>query len=60
MHRGTLRVVVNLAEERQQIPLDGTPMGVLLSSVPGFVYRDGGVELEPASAAVIELAGRTD
>jgi maltooligosyltrehalose trehalohydrolase len=58
-HRGTLRVVVNLAEERQQIPLDGTPMAVLLSSVPGFVYRDGGVELEPASAAVVELAGRT-
>jgi maltooligosyltrehalose trehalohydrolase len=56
VHRGTLRVAVNLAADRQEIPLDGTPMGVLLSSVPGFVYRDGVIELEPSSAAVVELA----
>ncbi len=58
VHRGTLRVAVNLGSARQEIPLDGTPMGVLLSSVPGFVYRDGSVELEPESVAVVELAAR--
>ena len=56
VHRGSLRVAVNLGAERQEVPLDGTPMSVLLSSVPGFVYRDGNVELEPDSAAIIELA----
>jgi maltooligosyltrehalose trehalohydrolase len=54
--RGTLRVAVNLAAQRQAVPLDGRPMGVLLSSVPGFVYRDGAVELEPECVAVVELA----
>jgi maltooligosyltrehalose trehalohydrolase len=58
VHRGTLRVAVNLSSARQEIPLDGTPMGVLLSSVPGFVYRDGIVELEPESVAVVELSAR--
>ena len=59
VHRGALRVAVNLGTERQSLPLDGTPMGVLLSSVPGFVYRDGSIELEPDSVAVVELAART-
>src|SRR5829696_4781827 len=57
--RGLLRVAVNLGAERQQVPLDGTPMTVLLCSVPGFVYRDGIVELEPSSVAVVELAVRS-
>ena len=59
VHRGSLRVAVNLGTERQEIPLDGRPMGVLLSSGPGFVYRDGGIELEPASAAVVEMTVRS-
>ncbi len=59
VHRGALRVAVNLGDTRQELPLDGTPMAVLLSSVPGFVYRDGIVELEPASAAVVELSTRS-
>ncbi len=59
VYRGLLRVAVNLGPDRQEIPLDGRPMGVLLSSGPGFVYRDGGIELEPASAAVVELAVRS-
>jgi len=59
VYRGALRVAVNLAAERQEVPLDGTPMSVLLASGPGFVYRDGVIELEPASAAVVELAVRT-
>ncbi|HZB50803.1 MAG TPA: malto-oligosyltrehalose trehalohydrolase, partial [Mycobacteriales bacterium] len=53
--RGALRVAVNLAAERQTLPLDGTPKGVLLCSVPGFVYRVGSIELEPESLAVVEL-----
>ena len=56
--RGGLRVAVNLAGERQPVPLDGTPLGVLASSVPGFVYRAGWIELEPESLAVVELAPR--
>ena len=59
LHRGRLRLAVNLGDDRQEIPLDGRPMGVLLSSGPGFVYRDGGIELEPVSAAVVELAVRS-
>jgi hypothetical protein len=34
-------------------------MSVLLASGPGFVYRDGVIELGPASAAVVELAVRS-
>ena len=59
VYRAALRVAVNLAAERQEVPLDGTPMSVLLASRPGFVYRDGVIELEPASAAVVELAVRS-
>jgi maltooligosyltrehalose trehalohydrolase len=59
MHRGALRVAVNLGVERQEVPLDGTPMSVLLSSGSGFVYRPGGIELEPSSAAIVELAARS-
>ena len=56
--RGRLRVAVNLAGSRQAVPLDGTPMGVLIASVPGFVYRDGCIELAPESLAVVELSPR--
>ena len=59
VHRGPLRVAVNLGAQRQEVPLDGTPMGVLLASGPGFVYRPGGIELEPASAAIVELTIRS-
>jgi len=54
-----LRVAVNLAGERQAVPLNGTPMRVLASSVPGFVFRDGVIELEPESIAIVELAARS-
>jgi maltooligosyltrehalose trehalohydrolase len=53
--RGTLRVAANLATRRQELPLDGTPVSVLLSSVPGFVYKDGSIDLEPESLAIVEL-----
>jgi maltooligosyltrehalose trehalohydrolase len=55
---GALRVAVNLAGGRQTVPLNGTPMRVLASSVPGFVFRDGVIELEPESIAIVELASR--
>jgi len=54
--RGTLRVAVNLSPDRQAVPLDGSPRGVLLTSTPGFVYRDGAIELDGESVAVVELA----
>jgi maltooligosyltrehalose trehalohydrolase len=54
--RGRLRVAVNLADDRQEIPLDGTPLSMLLASRPGFVYRDGVIELEAESVAIVELA----
>jgi maltooligosyltrehalose trehalohydrolase len=54
--RANLRVVCNLAEHRQTVPLDGAPRGVLLASCPGFVYSDGKVEIDGHSVAVVELA----
>jgi maltooligosyltrehalose trehalohydrolase len=54
--RGRLRVAANLAADRQQIPLDGTPLAMLLASTPGFVYRDGVIELDGESVAIVELA----
>ena len=53
--RGTLRIAVNLADRRQELPLDGKPVSVLLSSVPGFVYKEGSIDLEPDSLAIVEL-----
>ena len=53
--RGRLRVTANLAPVRQELPLDGRPVSVLISSVPGFVYKDGSIEQEPESLAVVEL-----
>jgi maltooligosyltrehalose trehalohydrolase len=55
MSRGGLRVAANLAAARQQVPLAGRPKAVLLASAPGFVYRDGVVELDGESVAVVEL-----
>ncbi|MEN3356538.1 MAG: maltooligosyltrehalose trehalohydrolase [Mycobacteriales bacterium] len=56
LSRGRLRVAVNLAANRQEIPLDGTPLSMLLASQPGFVYRSGVIELDGESVAIVELA----
>ncbi len=56
MTRGGLRVVANLAADRQTVPLDGAPRAVLLASKGGFVYADGKVELDGDSLLVVELA----
>ena len=57
IRRGRYAVTCNLSGQRRRIPLDGTPLTVLLSSTPGFVFRDGEIELPPESVAVVELAG---
>ena len=54
--RGRLRVVVNLATERQPVPVDGRPAEVLLASTSGAACVHGAVELDGESAAVVTLA----
>jgi maltooligosyltrehalose trehalohydrolase len=56
VRRGGLRVACNLGVGRQAVPLDGAPVRVLLASAPGFVFRDGLIELDGDSVAVLELA----
>jgi maltooligosyltrehalose trehalohydrolase len=55
LHRGSLRVVVNLAQRPQPVPLSGVGGGdVLLATGPATVAADGGtVELGAETAAVI-------
>ncbi|MDQ6875268.1 MAG: malto-oligosyltrehalose trehalohydrolase [Actinomycetota bacterium] len=54
--RAGLRIVVNFADERQTVPLDGAPLGVLLASRPGFIYSDGKVDLDGQCVVIVELA----
>jgi maltooligosyltrehalose trehalohydrolase len=52
--RGPLRVVVNLAVEPQEVPLDRVVESVLLSSAPGVaVGTEASLELPAESAAVV-------
>jgi maltooligosyltrehalose trehalohydrolase len=55
VRRGHTAVACNLSRERQSVPLPGTPDGVLLASTPGFVFRDGFVEIDGESVAVLDL-----
>ncbi|MFN2522163.1 MAG: malto-oligosyltrehalose trehalohydrolase [Mycobacteriales bacterium] len=55
VQRGRTALACNLSGERRAVPLPGTPDGVLLASAPGFVFRDGTVELDAESAAVLDL-----
>jgi maltooligosyltrehalose trehalohydrolase len=55
LRRGSTAVACNLGPERQGVPLSGTPEGVLLASTHGFVFRDGLVELDGESVAVLDL-----
>ncbi|GAC1325331.1 MAG: malto-oligosyltrehalose trehalohydrolase [Mycobacteriales bacterium] len=52
VRRGGLVVVCNLAEQRQEVPVDGTPTEVLAASQPGFVYRSGVIELDGESVVI--------
>ena len=58
--RDGLAVVCNLAAERQAVPVNGAPTGVLLSSAPGFMFGPGTVELDGWSVAIVTIAARPD
>jgi maltooligosyltrehalose trehalohydrolase len=60
VRRGGTAVACNLSTERQQVPLPGTPDGVLLASAHGFVFRDGAVEIDGESVAVLDLLAEDD
>jgi maltooligosyltrehalose trehalohydrolase len=55
LYRGRIAVACNLSRERQGVPVDGRPDGVLLASTSGFVFRPGEVELEPEAVAIVTL-----
>ncbi|MCU1674618.1 MAG: malto-oligosyltrehalose trehalohydrolase, partial [Frankiales bacterium] len=55
VRRGRAAVACNLSGKRRPVPLPGTPDSVLLASAPGFVFKDGTVELDAASVAVLDL-----
>jgi maltooligosyltrehalose trehalohydrolase len=55
LYRDSLAVACNLGPRRRPVPLDGTPTGVLLASEPGFVYRDGEIELSGESVAIVTM-----
>jgi maltooligosyltrehalose trehalohydrolase len=55
--RDDVLVVVNLSDHRQQVPVDGAPVDVLLASTPGFVFAEGTVEIDAESVAIATLAG---
>ncbi len=54
MRRGQTLVVANFATYRQAVPVDVTPTGMLLASRHGWELRDGEVELDGASVAILE------
>jgi maltooligosyltrehalose trehalohydrolase len=55
MQRGPIAVVCNLCDERRVVPVAGIPRELLLASTPGFVYREGLVELDGESVVVVTL-----
>jgi len=56
VHRGTLRVVCNLAGQAQDVPVDGRPGAVLLASGDGVATGEASVHLPGESFAVVRLA----
>ncbi|MGI8695589.1 MAG: DUF3459 domain-containing protein, partial [Mycobacteriales bacterium] len=57
VRRGSLAVVVNLAADRQTVPINGRPQEMLLASERGFVYREGEVDLDGESVVVLVMTG---
>ncbi|MEP6462077.1 MAG: malto-oligosyltrehalose trehalohydrolase [Frankiaceae bacterium] len=51
----TLVVVCNFGPERQEVPVDGTPVDVLAASTTGFAFGPGAVDLDAESVAVVRL-----
>ena len=55
VRRRTTLVVCNLAGHRQEVPIDPTPVGVLLSSAEGWAFAPGQVVLEAESVLVLDV-----
>ena len=55
VRRGHVAIAVNLAAERQKVPLPATPVGVLLASEPGFVFGPDHVETDGHSVVLLDL-----
>jgi malto-oligosyltrehalose trehalohydrolase len=58
VHRGPLRVAVNLGDQPAELALGGRDAAtILLASDVGIALTPGGLTLPPASLAVVEAAG---
>ncbi|MCM3921601.1 malto-oligosyltrehalose trehalohydrolase [Frankia sp. AiPs1] len=55
VRRGDVAIVVNLASQRQVVPLDGVPFDAPAASAPGFTYMPGRVELDGESVVITRL-----
>ncbi|WP_163547822.1 malto-oligosyltrehalose trehalohydrolase [Candidatus Frankia nodulisporulans] len=55
VRRGDVAIVVNFADERQAVPLDGVPFDAPAASTPGFTYMPGRVELDGESVVITRL-----
>ena len=55
MHRGRLRIVVNLAATPQTVALDRPPVDVLASTERGFRFGPDGMYLPPESGAIVRV-----
>jgi maltooligosyltrehalose trehalohydrolase len=55
MHRGRLRVVVNLADRPQTIPVDRPIANVLISTARGFHFDATGITLPAESGVVVQV-----
>ncbi len=53
VHRGTLRVVVNLGTGARTVPLDAAPGAVLLASADGIGPSGVGLAMPPESVAIV-------
>jgi len=60
VRRGSVAVAANLGSDRQAVPVPGSPSSVLLASRPGFVFRDGVVEIDGESVAILTLSPDLD
>ena len=64
IHRGRLRIAVNLADSAQTVPLDAAAIDVMLATEPGFVFGPDlvhgdnsgpGIRLAAQSGAIVSL-----
>jgi maltooligosyltrehalose trehalohydrolase len=60
LYRSGVAIVCNLGEDRQTVPLHGSPDGVLAASKHGFVYRAREIDLDEKSVAIVTLVDERD